>query len=88
MVSMPHFLFLCMCEFYLTKGSISTLDMGSSSFWVKCLECALDPQLHSLRVSPLIKATSFVLYEMACAFKATSNLQSNPTCNLKEIAGL
>ena len=35
------------------------------AFWVKCLEFPLDPQLHSLRVSPFHEAFFFVMYEMA-----------------------
>ena len=50
------------------------------AFWVKCLECAFDPQLHSLPASPFTKAFFFVSHEMACVFKARINLLSNPNC--------
>ena len=59
------------------------------AFWMKCLECALNPQLHSLRGSPFKQGHSnfFILYEMACVFKARIDLRSNPNCDLKEVAG-
>ena len=57
------------------------------AFWVKCLEFPLDPQLHSLRASLFNKAFFFVLYEMARAFKARIDLQSNRNCYLKGFAG-
>ena len=54
MVSMPHLLFLLMGDFILLKGKMSNPKYGllaRFAFWVKCLESALDPQLHSLRAS-------------------------------------
>ena len=54
MVSMHHLLFLFMCDFILLKVKMKNSRyelLARFSFSVKCLECALDPQLHSLRVS-------------------------------------
>ena len=52
---MPHLLFLFMCDFILLKGNMSNPKYGflaRFAFWVKCLESALDSQLHYLRASP------------------------------------
>ena len=83
---MRHLLFLLMCDFILLRGNEPRYGLlARFAFWMKSLECALYPQLHSLRVSLLIKAIFFVLYEMAWVFKAKIYLQSNPNCNLKKV---
>ena len=44
-----------MCDFMLLKGNMINPKLwllARFAFWVKCLESALDPQLHSLRASP------------------------------------
>ena len=87
---MRHLLFLFMCDFILLRGNMNDPRYGllaRFAFWMKGLKCALNTQLHSLRASPLIKAIFFVMYEMACVFKARINLQSNPNCNLNKVTG-
>ena len=82
MVSVHHMLFLHMCDVILLKGNMNNPSkwlLARFVFRVKYLESASDPQLL------LVKAIFFILYEMACVFKARISLQSNPNCNLKEV---
>ena len=72
-----------MCGVILLKGNMNNPSkwlLARFAFRVKYLESASD--LHLL----LVKAIFFILYEMACVFISRINLQSNPNCNLKEVA--
>ena len=83
MVSVRHMLFLHMCDVILLKGNMNNPSkwlLARFAFRVKYLESASDPQLL------LVKAIFFTLYLMSSVFIARINPQSNPNCNLKEVA--
>ena len=72
-----------MCDVILLKGNMNNPNkwlLARFAFRVKYLESASGPLLL------LVKAIFFILYEMECVFIARINLQSNPNCNLKEVA--
>ena len=75
---MPHSLFLYMRAFILLKGNMSNLRYGllaNFAFWVKCLECALDPQLHSLRSSPFNQGLFLCFVRDGVCFRSENESQ-------------
>ena len=78
MVSMPHLLFLFMCDVISLEGNMNNPKyelLARFAFWVKCLECALDPQLHSLRATPFNQGLFLCFARNGVCFRSENESQ-------------
>ena len=87
---MRHLLFLLMCDSILIKGNINQPRCGlitSITSYLKCLQCAINPRLHSLSASLSDQGLFLWFVQNGQCFKARMNPQSNRPGNLKGVAG-
>ena len=85
---MPSLLLLFMCDFTLLSFSNPIYAfLSKSMLQVKCLECKINSEFHSLSASPsyIMKASFFGFYEMARVFKAIINSYLNGPCSVNPL---